>query len=116
MRTFAVDKDNNFIFGADGQIPLLTGAPAILQTARQYTQVRRGEMVFKADEGVPYAVLAWNTEPNEAGFEVSQRARLLQVPDVLNINTFEIIRVGEDLDYTANLETNAGELVVNGQL
>lgn len=114
MRTFQVDENNNFVFGADGQIPIIGAAPAVLQTARQYSQARRDEMAFKADDGVPYEVIAWNTAPNEAAFEVAQRARLLQLPTVTGITSFEIIRDGEDLKYTARLTSTNGELVVNG--
>lgn len=114
MRTFQVDENNNFVFGADGQIPIIGEAPATLQTARQFSQARRDEMIYKADEGVPYAMIAWAANPNEAAFEVSQRQRLLQVPTVNAVTAFEIIRVGEDLKYTATLDTDNGELVVNG--
>lgn len=114
MRTFQVDENNNFVFGPDGQIPIVGGLPAVAQTARQYSQARREEMIYKADEGVPYAVIAWNTDPNEAAFEVAQRERLLQVPTVNAVTSFEINRDGENLKYTAFLDTDNGELVVNG--
>lgn len=114
MRTFQVDENNNFVFGADGQIPIIGELPAVAQTARQYSQARREEMLYKADEGVPYALIAWNADPNEAAFEVAQRQRLLQVPTVNSVTSFEIIRVGEVLKYTATLDTDNGELVVNG--
>jgi len=114
MRTFQVDENNNFVFGPDGQIPIVGGLTATAQTSRQYSQARRDEMLYKADEGVPYAVIAWNADPNEAAFEVAQRARLLQVPTVNAVNSFEIIRDGEVLKYTAVLDTDNGELVVNG--
>lgn len=114
MRTFQVDENNNFVFGPDGQIPIIGELPATAQTARQYSQARRGEMIYKADEGVPYEVIAWNTEPNEAAFEVAQRARLLQLPTVTAVTSFEINRVGEVLKYTATLDSDNGEIVVNG--
>jgi hypothetical protein len=114
MRTFQVDENNNFVIGADGQIPIVGPLPSIIQTARQYSQARRDEMIYKADEGVPYAMIAWAADPNEAAFEVAQRQRLLQVEGVNAVTAFEIIRVGEVLKYTATLDTIEGELVVNG--
>lgn len=114
MRTFQVDDDNNFVFGADGQIPIIGGIPATSQTAKQFAQARRGEMIYKADEGMPYSMVAWAADPNEAAFEVFMRARLLEVPTVNAVTSFEINRVGEDLKYTAFLDTDNGEAVVNG--
>lgn len=116
MRTFEVDSANNFVIGASGQIALIGSLSAIAQTTRQYSQARRDEMIYKIDEGVPYAMVAWAADPNEAAFEVFQRARLLQVEGVQKVTFFEIIREGEVLKYTANLETSEGELTVNGQL
>lgn len=114
MRTFQVDENNNFVFGADGQIPIVGALPAVAITAKQFSQARRDEMIYKADEGIPYTLLAWAADPNEAAFEVFMRARLLEVPTVRLVTSFEINRVGEDLKYTAVLDTDNGELVVNG--
>jgi cyanophycinase-like exopeptidase len=114
MRTFQVDENNNFVIGDDGQIPIIGALPATSQTARQFSQARKGEMIYKGDEGIPYALIAWAADPNEAAFEVSQRARLLQLPTVTAVTAFEIIRVGDDLKYTATLDTTEGELVING--
>lgn len=114
MRTFQVDENNNFVIGADGQIPIIGALPATSQTARQFSQARRDEMIYKADEGVPYAMIAWAADPNEAAFEVAQRQRLLQVEGVNAVTAFEIIRDGDILKYTATLETIEGELVING--
>lgn len=114
MRTFEVDENNNFVFGADGQIPLIGPLPAVIQTARQYAQAQRNEMVFKQDEGVPTAVTLWEGNPNEAAFEVAMRARLLQVDEVVAVSSFEINRVGDILKYTATLVTTEGQVIVNG--
>jgi hypothetical protein len=114
MRTFQVDENNNFVIGADGQIPIIGALPATSQTARQFSQARRDEMIYKADEGVLYAMIAWAADPNEAAFEVAQRQRLLQLPTIIAVTAFEIIRDGDDLKYTATLDTIEGELVVNG--
>lgn len=114
MRTFQVDENNNFVFGADGQIPIIGGLPATAQTSKQFAQARREEMIYKFDEGMPYQMTAWEADPNEAAFEVFMRARLLEVPNTIAVTAFEIIRVGEDLKYTATLDTINGELVVNG--
>jgi hypothetical protein len=114
MRTFLVDVNNNFVIAPTGQIPIIGALPAISQTARQYGQALRGEMTFKLDEGVPYAMTAWEGNPNEAAFEVAQRARLLQVEGVLAVLAFEIVRAGDILKYTATLDTTEGQVSVNG--
>jgi hypothetical protein len=114
MRTFQVDENNNFVIGANGQIPIIGGIPAISQTAKQYVQARRQEMIYKIDEGIPFALIAWAAEPNEAAFEVYVRERLLQIEGVVAVTAFEIIRVEDVLKYTATLDTTEGELIVNG--
>lgn len=114
MRTFEVDRNNNFVFGGNGQIGIVGGVQAISQTAEQYVKARRAEMMFKLDEGVPFDLIAWAADPNEATFEVSVSGRLLQVEGVTAVSAFEIVRAGEVLKYTATLVTTEGELSVNG--
>lgn len=114
MRTLQVDSNNDFVIGDTGQIALVGGVSAVAQSARQFMQARREEMIYKIDEGMPFDLVAWAADPNEAAFEVAARQRLLQIEGVLEVTFFEINRVLDVLKYTATLLTNNGELVVNG--
>jgi len=114
MKTLHVDENNDFVVAADGQLGMLSGIPAIGQTSVQFGKARRDEMIHKMDEGMPYALVAWAQDPNEAAFEAAMRDRLSQVTDVTAVTAFEIVRDGERLGYTATLATALGDTVING--
>lgn len=114
MRTFRANALNDLILGSDGNLQLFSGQDAIAQIARQYMQARRGEMIHKADEGIPFDPVVWGASANLAQFEAVGRARLLQAPDVLEVISFEATQSGDVLSYVAVIRTTAGETTING--
>lgn len=114
MKTLAVDRYNDIYLEQNGLLAIATGATAIGQASVQYSRSRRGEMIHAMDDGVPFDLVAWLGSPNETQFEAVMRTRLLQLPEVLEVVTFEVRHVGDVLNYTATLRTTAGEVVTNG--
>jgi len=114
MRTFVADTLNDLVLGRDGNLSTFTGAGAIAQTARQYMQARRGEMLHKADEGVPFDPIVWGASANLAQFEAIGRVRLLQVEGVEEVVSFEATQSGDVLGYVAVIRTTEGEATING--
>jgi hypothetical protein len=114
MRTFVADTLNDLVIGSNGNLNTYGDINAIAQTARQFMQARRGEMIHKADEGVPFDFIVWGASPNIAQFEAVGRARLLQAPDVLEVLDFTATQSGDILTYTAVIRTTAGETTING--
>lgn len=114
MRTFQSNALNDLVIGSNGNLNTFGDINAIAQTARQFMQARRGEMIHKADEGVPFDPVVWGASPNVAQFEAVGRARLLQAPDVLEVLEFTATQNGDILTYTATIRTTAGEATING--
>lgn len=114
MRTFLATDANDFARGSDGNLNLIVGDGAILQTGRQYMQTRRGEMIHDIQSGIPFDTVVWASSANIAQFEAAGRARLLQVPDVLEVVSFVARQDGDVLGYTATIRTTTGETVING--
>lgn len=114
MITFQSNEKNDLQVDKAGNLTLISGVPAVGQTARQYMQVRQGEMFLAVPDGIPYESVLWSGSPNLAQFEAAARARLLQVPDVLEVVAFESRLVDGVLRYTATIRTDSAEVVVNG--
>lgn len=114
MKTIEVDQFNDPVLGADGNLSMISGTAAIGQTSVQYGRSRRAEMIHNMDSGVPFDLVAWAGAPNETQFEAVMRARLLQLPDVTEISSFQVRHIDDVLSYTATLQTTAGEVTING--
>jgi hypothetical protein len=116
MRTFQSTSSNGFALSTAGNLTLVRGLEAITTVAVQYMQARRGEMFLAADRGIPFDPVAWSGSPNVAQFEAAGRATLLQVPDVVQVLSFQALLVGDVLNYTADILTTAGAATINGNL
>lgn len=114
MITLLSNSSNDLAITPAGSIAPVSGIDAIAQTCRQYMQARLGEMYYNADQGIPFADIVWAGSPNVAQFEAYGRARLLQVPDVIEVSSFDARLVGDVLGYTATIRTTAGETKLNG--
>ena len=111
MSTFAVTKDNDLAV-AGGQLRLLSGRDAALALAKHYAQTLRGEMMHAMTDGVRFFETAYN-QPRLALFEAEFKRRVMQVPDVLAVRDFEARISGENLIYSATIETIYGAGVVD---
>lgn len=97
-----------------GNLSIISTVEGIAQVARQFMQTRRGEMIYDQPNGIPFDIVAFDRAPNIAQFESAARIRLRQVPGVRAVLSFEANMVGDTLDYVTVLETDEGEITVNG--
>lgn len=114
MKTFLSTSSEDFALDAAGNLAVISGPDAILQTSRQYVRARRGEMIHNMDQGVPYDPIVWSGAPNIAQFEAAIRTRLLQMPEVTGVQSLVASLDGNILGYTAVISTETGEVTVSG--
>lgn len=116
MITISTTTNNDFARDAAGNITLVTGLSAVLQTAEHLAYTLTGEMIMALTEGVPFWDTAFSPTPNIAQFEAFLRERILQTPDVLEVLNLEAQQVGDELLYTATLRTPYGDGVIGNGL
>lgn len=115
MITLETDFNNDLVIGKDGNLSLISGLQAVAQTAEHYGYTLRGEMAFSADLGVPFFDVAFGATPNIAQFESFMRSRIMEVPEVIRINSFTAQQVNDSLLYNADIVTIYGaETISNG--
>lgn len=114
MITFLSNEKNDFQRAPGGNLQLFSTIDAIAQTARQYMQARRGEMFLAVQNGIPFDPVVWSGSPNIAQFEAASRARLLQVPNAVEVTAFSAELVDNILQYTATIRTTLGDATING--
>lgn len=114
MRTFLATNLNDFGLNFAGNLEIISGQEAIAQVARQAMQTRRQEMIYDVPEGIPFDLVVWEGTPNLAQFEAAARRRLRSVAGIRDIISFEASLVGDTLQYVAVLQTDSGEVTING--
>lgn len=113
-KIFAVNANNDLYLGTDGNLAVVTGITAVMQECQQAAQTRLGEMVLNIDLGVPYFEYVFNGVPNYAQFQAALRTAFLSVDNVTDVKTLNIVQDGDNLRYTAEIQTTFGNGVISG--
>lgn len=113
MRTFATTATNDIAI-LNGGMALSSGIDAVLLVARHCAQAILGEMVFAANQGMPYFETVWVGAPTTAPFEAAFRERILQITGVTGIDALETWQEGDVMRYTATISTEFGTGEVSG--
>lgn len=111
MSTFLTDRNNDLVINS-GQIGLLTGLESTLQLSRHYAQTLHGEMIHSMTDGVRMFDTAFN-KPRLALFANELRKRIMQVPDVISVTDIDVRISGENLVYSATINTTYGTGEIN---
>lgn len=111
MRTFAT-TDTNDLALVGRSLSLASGIDAVLLVCRHCAQAILGEMVFAADQGMPYFETVWVGAPSSAPFEAAFRERIAQIEGVESIESLEVFQEGDVMRYSARILTiyGAGEI------
>lgn len=113
MRTFATDGTNDFLISGRS-MALVSDIEAVLLVCRHCAQAILGEMVFAAEQGMPYFETVWVGAPSTAPFEAAFRDRVARIDGVRQINSLEVYQEANVMRYSAEIETIYGQGVVNG--
>lgn len=113
-RSIAVDDKNDIYIGADGSLAIVSALQATLQAAQQAAQSQLGEMEYATDQGVPNFDTIWNGAPNVSQFEAYLRRAILGVEHVTGIQDLTITTPGNQLSYSATIDTDFGPGDING--
>lgn len=108
MRTLEVGKDNDPVLDSAGNLRLVAGEKAVALVAEHYVKALLGEMMFKADKGMPHFTTALGVNANLAQFEAAFRARMKEIPEIVTVQDFNATIDDDALKYTATLETVYG--------
>lgn len=114
ITTFAVDKNGDLIIGADGNLVLLSGLAAVLQSCEQRVKTLLGEMIYQVNDGIPYFQTVWVGSPNYDAFQVAVTNAIIKVSDVIEVSEFTAELIDNVLNYQVIIRTTFGEGVVSG--
>lgn len=106
MRSLAV-KDGKLFIGTDGNIAQVSALDAIKQNCETAMRTSLDEMYFNQGEGIPYFGTVWD-QYNPLQFAAAARSTLEAVEGVTDVSAFAVTRTGNDLLYTATINTIYG--------
>lgn len=113
-QTFGTNSNNDIYIGADGNLAILTAAPATLGACATASKAQLGEMVLAITSGIPTFQTVWTGRPNLLIFESYLRKTLKAVVGVTDVKSLTTSVVDGALKYTAVIQSVYGPLTVNG--
>lgn len=113
MRTFATTVTNDFLVSGRSLV-LRPNLDAVLLVCRHCAQAILGEMIFAANQGMPYFETVWVGAPTTAPFEAAFRERIARVEGVQSIDELTTEQVGDIMRYSATITTIYGTGALNG--
>lgn len=111
MSTFLVDDKNDLVLSGD-TLEIIGGLQGALLAAKHYAQTLRGEMMHDMQSGVRFFDTVFNASRLQL-FEMDFRRRVMQHDDVRAVTDFDARIVGNNLVYSATIETIYGAGVIN---
>lgn len=113
MSTLKLTSTNDLYVGESGNMVLLTGLDGVIQDCENKMKGQLGEMMYQTDAGLPYMDFVFQSI-NLNAFRASAITQLLEVPNVLDVVSFDLTKVGETVTYKALIQTAFGLGVLNG--
>ena len=113
-KVFKVDSNNDLYIAQDGNLAIGSELDAVVQACEHAVKAQLGEMMYRADEGMPNFQAVWSGQPNVPQFVAALKKRLEGVDGV--IEAIEIqAQVSENvLSYSATIRSIYGEAYLNG--
>jgi hypothetical protein len=111
--TLACDE-NNDIYLPDGRnLLLLTGRDAVVQNVRAACLLRLGEDIYNQNNGIDFFGNIFTPQQNYDAARKDVTTAILNVPDVLSIDSLTITITQNTFDYVANIVTVYGPATVS---
>lgn len=110
IKTLAANE-NNDLYLVDGRnLGVLTGAPALAQSVKQYGLLRKGEDSYNIDNGVDYFGTVFSSPPDLDGARASLVRAALKHPDALSVDSMVLSVVDNTLSWNARITSIYGNV------
>lgn len=111
--TIQTDSNNDLVLPDGRNLFLLSGLDAVTQNVRHACLMRLGEDIYNTNNGVDYFGTVFTPQQNYDAARKSIQTAILNVPDVLTIESLTITITGNTLEFEADITTTYGPTTVS---
>ena len=113
-KVFKVDSNNDLYIAPNGSLAIGTELDAVMQACEHAVKAQLGEMMYRADEGMPNFQAIWNGQPNIPQFIAALKKRIEGVEGVIEATNTQAQASDNVLTYSATIKSIYGEAYLNG--
>lgn len=122
MQTLSANVNNNIpgvsfddiYLNEQGNISISYDLQAVLEACAQAAQTVLGEIIFNANQGIPFFETIWEGVPNINQYTAALRLAFLNVPNVVEVVSLMTTQVNNEFQYTAVIRTTFGSGGISG--
>lgn len=115
VKTIARNPETcDFVVGPDKQLVLVEGKEAYAQIINAKMRTQRGELQLNLMGGIPYMETVFKNRSLIPIWESEVILMLEDLPFVKSVKNFEYTVEEGTVKYTAEIETDSGEITING--
>lgn len=114
MITISTDENNDIFLDDSNSISFSKDKEAIANIMTNITRTQTGELMYDNSRGIPYMETVFSNPVNIDIFEASLINSVEKIDNVVNVKSIEFIANNEILEYNMEVNTNFGEVIVNG--
>ena len=116
VQTLQTNSNNDLFLNSSNSLTMLTNVAAVAAACTSAAQTQLGECVLQTGYGLPNFQAIWVGVPDFAIWEAYLENILLGVEGVASIESVSILQNGNDLNYSAQINTIYGPTTINGVL
>ena len=110
----AINDQNDIYVDSANNLAIAKGQEAVAQAAKTATLAQLGEMVLFTTQGMPALQNIFVGSPNYAVYQAAIVSAIQKINGVVSVNSVVLQQNGNTLNYTAEIETIYGTMVLNG--
>lgn len=114
VRILQTNDKNDIFTTPGGRLAIVTDLQAVIQQAEHAIAAQQGEMIYALTRGTDIERNLFSGSPNALSFESFARAALDRIPQITNVDSFDIELNGSTLSYTATITTVYGTGTLSG--
>lgn len=115
MITFQTDDNNDLFLNSSNSIAMCQDGDAVLQVVKNVVRCQKGELQLDINKGVPYLETIFNKQSGDIKlWESFMIAEAESVNNVKRVRSMTSSVSDNVLNYTMEIESNFGNVVLNG--
>ncbi len=110
----AINDQNDMFLDSTNNLALATGQEAVAQAAQTASKAQLGEMIYFTTQGMPSFQSIFIGTPNVQIYRSALVQAIEAINGVVSVTSILVSQVKDNMNYTAEIETIYGSLIVNG--
>lgn len=114
MQTIAINSNNDIYLDSSGNLAMKTDIEALGDILVNKSQTNQGELLYNSESGIDFFNTVFSSPAYPDLFQNQLLNQLENTEGVERISNYQAEQKNNTYSYTANIQTQYGEVILNG--